>query len=213
MSRTKAPEYLKFLETLIYKRTLRGFLTDLRENAHHIYALLAGVPKFVFWIVLDDENIEVEEEEFSIKEFYARLSTFHDRKDTFRVYFNTYFFRDEWDECCEDWEQAEYEFTGKEKYECYRKTDLSVADFEKEFPHMLAYWCRESILANKPFELTRQTIKEFRFTRKDVAVLREPIARCNERIIAELRAQYDALATIDCLHKAVPRRRNTPNRK
>mgnify|MGYP000641621435 CR=1 FL=1 len=203
----------EFPETRIYKHTLREFFTELRDNAHHIYALLNGVPKSVFWIFRERNDTDIEQEIYSIPEFYAHLSMFLRRKDTFDVYFNAYFFRDEWDEYCEDWVQAEYEFTGKEKYECSRKADLSVAVLEKEFPRMLAYWCRESILANKPFELTRQTIKEFGFTRKDVAVLREPIARCNERVIAELRAQYNALAAIDCLHKAVPGRRSAPNKK
>ena len=74
--------------------------------------------------------------------------------------------------------------------------------FKQEFPYILAYICRNAILANAPFRLDRETIKRYGFTREDVKRLREPLTRCNERIIAELRAEYARLAAIDCLHEA-----------
>lgn len=199
------PETREFLDSLIYKHDLRAFFVKLREQAHHIYALLAGVPKTVFWIAAEDADDN--REKISIREFYARLGEFHRSKYRFDVYFNAYFFREEWDTCCPCWELGDNEFNGKDFFECTKKEELSVADFEDEFPHLLAFWCRESILANRPFTLTRSTIQQFGFTRKDVPVLRDLVNCCNERIIAELRAKYDALAAIDCLHQPVPRRR------
>lgn len=205
------PEYQEYLDTLIYKKTLREFFNELREQAHHIYALLAKMPTSVFRIVYDDDDEN--RHDLSYQEFYTRLGEFHRRKLSFHVYFNAYFFRDEWDTCCELWELAEYEFAGKEKYEISHKDELSVAVFEKEFPHLLAFYCRECILANKPFQLTRQTIKEFGFTRKDVPIMRDLVSHCNERIIEELRAKYDELAAIDCLHEPAPQRRKTATKK
>ena len=41
-----------------------------------------------------------------------------------------------------------------------------------EYPHLLAYLCRRAVLENAPFELTRETIKHYGFSREDVKLLR-----------------------------------------
>lgn len=184
----------------IYKRNLRRFFSDLRQQAHHIYALLDGAPKSVFWIVLDNDDLASPEQAFALKEFYANLSKFHDNKDTFRVYFKAYFFRDEWDVCVPGWELMDNAFTGDEQFEICDTNELSVAVLEKEWPHVLAYLCREAILSNKPFRLDDETPLQYGFTRQDISLLQEPVARFNAKIIDELREQYDKLAAIDCLH-------------
>lgn len=194
----KAPEDY---DDLIYKRDLRRFFVDLRKQAHYIYALLEGAPKSVFRIVLDNDDLDTDEQRFTVQEFYANVAKFHHRKDTFRVYFKAYFFRDEWDECVPCWELMDNPFNGVDNFEVTNNGELTPADFEKEWPHLLAYLCRKQILANAPFKLDRETIKHYKFSYGDVKLLREPAARINERIIVELRAQYDRLAAIDCLHR------------
>lgn len=191
-----------FPNTCIYKRDLRRFFVSLREQAHPIYALLNGAPKTVFGIVMDNDDPECEEQTYSLKEFYANLGVFDDRKDTFLVYFNAYFFREEWDKCFPCWDVMDNPFNGEAKNEIVSTEELTVAGFGKEYLHLLAYLCRQQIYGNNPLRFTRATISHYRFTREDVKFLREPVTRINERIIAELRAQYDALAAIDCLHEA-----------
>lgn len=186
----------------IYKRDLRRFFDDLKQRAHHIYALLAGAPKSAFWIVLDRDDPHASELSFTIKEFYTALGRFRSGKDTFRVYFRAYFFRDERDACFPGWEVADPRFNGEEQFEICDTEELTAAEFEKEWPHLLAHLCREAILANAPMRLSRETIKRFGFSRADVDLLREPVAQCNWRAIAELREQYDRLAAIACLHEA-----------
>ena len=132
MSR-KAPEDY---DCFIYKRDLRRFFVDLRKQAHYIYALLEGAPKSVFWIVLENEDSDADEQTFTVKEFYANVAKFHHRKDTFRLYFEAYFFRDEWDECVDGWRFMDNPFNGKIKYEISDPGELSVDVFEKEWPHL-----------------------------------------------------------------------------
>ena len=182
MSR-KAPEDY---DCFIYKRDLRRFFVDLRKQAHYIYALLEGAPKSVFWIVLENEDSDADEQTFTVKEFYANVAKFHHRKDTFRLYFEAYFFRDEWDECVDGWRFMDNPFNGKIKYEISDPGELSVDVFEKEWPHLFACLCRKQILANAPFRLERETIKHYKFSYGDVKLLREPAVRINKRIIAEL---------------------------
>lgn len=189
-----------FPDNSIYKRDLRRFFVALREQAHPIYALLKGAPKSAFWIVLENDDLECEEQTYSLQEFYANLAAFHDCKDTFRIYFDAYFFREEWDECLPGWEAMDNPFNGQTGYEIRDKVELTVTAFKNECLHLLASFCRKQIVANVPFKLDRGTIRQYKFSREDVKQLREPVARINERIIAELRAQYDALAAIDCLH-------------
>ena len=187
-------------DTTIYKRDLSRFFVELRKQAHHIYALLAGAPKSVFWIVLDEEDAFPNEKTFSIEEFQANCGKFG-AEDAFRVYFNAYFFRDEWDECFPCWELMDNPFNGVDKFEVTNKRELTPAEFESEWRRMFAYLCRDAILSNRPFRLDDETIRRYGFTPQDVALLQESVALFNARVIAELRAQYDKLAAIDCLHE------------
>lgn len=115
--------------------------------------------------------------------------------------FRVYFFREEWDECVPDWQLMDNPFNGEECFVNEDRTELTVEVMEREFPHFLAYLCRQAVLDKRPFLLDRPTIRLFGLTREDVKWLQEPIARCNERIIEELRQQYNRLAAIDALRE------------
>ena len=52
-------------------------------------------------------------------------------------------------------------------------------------------------MENAPFELTRETIKHYGFSREDVKLLRDCIASNNRRIIDELREEYERLKAIE----------------
>lgn len=181
----------------IHKRDLRRFFSELKQQLRPVYALLTEAPLSVFWIVWENEEAE---QHLTLREFSARLGEFSD-KETFRVYFRAYFFRDEWDTCVPGWEVMDNPFNGEERYEFITPEELTVEVFESEWEHLLAYFCREMIRANTPFRLSREKIGHSKFTPEEVEFLREPVERCNARIIAELREQYDALKAIDCLHE------------
>lgn len=196
----------------IRKRDLRQFFTDLREREHYMYAILTKSPQSVFRIVKDSDDCNEPETAYSIKEFLASLGTFHNKKDSFCCYFSLYYFRDDWNECIPDEALIETAFDGEAQEEWIYLEDMRPESFILEFPYILAYICRNAILANAPFRLDRETIKRYGFTREDVKRLREPLTRCNERIIAELRAEYDRLAAIDCLHEA-PKKKLGPKKE
>ena len=61
--------------------------------------------------------------------------------------------------------------------------------------------CRAAILANEPLRVDDETIARYALTAEDAARLRRIVERCNTKIIAELRGQYERLAAIDCLKR------------
>lgn len=75
----------------------------------------------------------------------------------------------------------------------------AIEEIIAEFPHFMLYLCRKAILANKPLKIDAETIEYYSLSNKDAAVVQKLVARCNETIIAELRARYETLAAIDCL--------------
>lgn len=194
------PEDPNYETNEIHAGDLLRFFDQLRGQAHHLYALLAEAPESVFWIVQDDEEAFPDEKTFSMRDFQTHAGEFG-AEQTFRVYFRAYFFREEWDACVPCWELMDNPFDGEEKSEITNQSELTVPDFESEWLRIFAYICREAILSNAPFRLDADTVCRYGFTLQDIALLEEPLTRFNAKIIAELRAQYDMLAAIDCLHR------------
>ena len=128
-------------------------------------------------------------------------------RDSFRVNFNAYFFRNQWDKEIPEWELMDNPFNGEDRFCATSRKELTVEIFVTEYPHLLAYLCRRAVLENAPFELTRETIKHYGFSREDVKLLRDCIASNNRRIIDELREEYERLKAIDCLQVVPPKRR------
>ena len=65
-------------------------------------------------------------------------------------------------------------------------------------PHEI---CRAAILANEPLRVDDETIARHALMAEDPARLRRIVKRCNTKIVAELRRQYERLAAIDCLKR------------
>ena len=194
------------LDCDIRKSDIRQFFDDLKKTAHFVYATLYGAPKSVFWITLDDEESHPDEKTFSVAEFNDNYESFDSRIDSFRVNFNAYFFRNQWDEEIPEWELMDNPFNGEDRFCATSRKELTVEIFVKEYPYLLAYLCRQAILENTPFELTRETVKQYGFSREDVKLLRDCIASSNRRLIDEMRGEYERLKAIDCL-QALPQKR------
>ncbi|MBR2217458.1 MAG: hypothetical protein IJ850_03850, partial [Alistipes sp.] len=88
----------------------------------------------------------------------------------------------------------------EDRFEAVSRDELSVEIFTGEFPHLLACICRQAILGNEPLEATPETAAQYGFSPEEMNALGAQIARCNRRIIAELREDYERLKAIDCLH-------------
>lgn len=130
------------LDCDIRKSDIRQFFDDLKKTAHFVYATLCGAPKSVFWITLDDEESHPDEKTFSVAEFNDNYESFDSRIDSFRVNFNAYFFRDQWNEKIPEWELMDNPFNGEERFCATSRKELTVEIFVEEYPHLLTYLCR-----------------------------------------------------------------------
>ena len=179
----------------IRKSDIRQFLDDLEKQAHTLYATVLALPESLFWIVQEDT-----EQTFSVAGFIENYENFDSCLDSFCVGFNVYFFRDEWDEIVSDRELTDNFYNGEDRFEAVSRDELSVEIFTGEFPHLLASICRQAILGNEPLEATPETAAQYGFSPEEMNALGAQISRCNRRIIAELREDYERLKAIDCLH-------------
>ena len=180
----------------IRKSDIRQFLDDLEKQAHTLYATVLALPESLFWIVQEDT-----EQTFSVAGFIENYENFDSCLDSFCVGFNVYFFRDEWDEIVSDRELTDNFYNGEDRFEAVSRDELSVEIFTGEFPHLLASICRQAILGNEPLEATPETAAQYGFSPEEMNALGAQSARCNRRIIAELREDYERRKTIDCLHR------------
>ena len=170
----------------IRKSDIRQFLDDLEKQAHTLYATVLALPESLFWIVQEDT-----EQTFSVAGFIENYENFDSCLDSFR---------DEWDETVSDLELTDNLYNGEDRFEAVSRDELSVEIFTGEFPHLLACICRQAILGNEPLEATPETAAQYGFSPEKMNALGAQIARCNRRIIAELREDYERLKAIDCLH-------------
>ena len=191
--------------SLDYRRDIRSILTALYERAPYIYALFKAVPKTEFRIALTEDfsRGDLPDETYTIPEFCARYASFKPKGQIFLISFSVY--------CTE-----------KEREEMYRKhgevfcspegtalcevdsedLDTAVEEIVSEFPNYMMCRCRKAILANEPLTIDEETIARYALTAEDAARLRRIVRRCNTKIVAELRGQYERLAAIDCLKRS-----------
>ena len=167
----------------IRKSDIRQFLDDLEKQAHTLYATVLALPESLFWIVQEDT-----EQTFSVAGFIENYENFDSCLDSFCVGFNVYFFRDEWDEIVSDRELTDNLYNGEDRFEAVSRDELACI-------------CRQAIWGNEPLEATPETAAQYGFSPEEMNALGAQIARCNRRIIAELREDYERLKAIDCLHR------------
>ena len=189
---TRTPYTFSDEDEDIRKSDIRQFLDDLEKQAHPIYATVRALPESVIWIMQYDT-----ERKFSVAGFIENYDGFDSSRDTFRIGFNVYFFCDERDE--EDPDREQTDNPGEDRFEAETRDELTADIFTREFPHLLAYACRQAILKNAPLGATPETAAQFGFSPEDMETLGGLIAGCNRRVIAELYEDYERLRAIDCL--------------
>lgn len=191
--------------SLDYRRDIRSILTALYERAPYIYALFKAASKTEFRIALTEDfsRGDLPDETYTIPEFCARYASFKPKGQIFLISFSVY--------CSE-----------KEREEMYRKhgevfcspegtalceidsedLDTAVEEIVSEFPNYMMCRCRAAILSNEPLRINDETIARYALTPEEAARLRRIVKRCNTKIVAELRGQYERLAAIDCVREA-----------
>lgn len=191
-------------QSLIYKSDLHVFLQKLKKEARHAYAVLTGAPVDYVWICKSESMDDSYEEKFSIKEFLEQYARFKPNRDQFEFCVKVYYFRDDLKYMTSLCSQIESMPVGEDTFTLDYKAELSVETITRELPNILAYICREAILANAPLLLVDESVKrQYGFKRPDIEKLRGIVIKCNQSIVKELRAEYDRLGAIDCVRDFV----------
>lgn len=191
-------------KSLIYKSDLHVFLQKLKKEARHAYAVLTGAPVDYVWIGKSESMDDWYEEKFSIKEFLERYAGFKAHRDQFELCAKVYYFQEDWKYMPPMCSRIESMLTGEDTFTLDYKAELSVETITRELPNILAYICREAILANAPLSLVDESVKQqYGFKRTDIEKLRDIVIKCNLNIVKELRAEYDRLGAIDCVRDFV----------
>lgn len=179
--------------TPISKQFLSDFLAETQSKAHHLYALMAGLPKanFYFYRFYDNTNNtkgcnDPERNTFSLHEFYTSYEAFHP-EDDFGIYFSVHLDRI-------DSLRAE-EYT--DSIHIYRKRDATVRKLTGLVKTFLEGYCEKCLRDNRPFELTPEIISRFGFTPQDVDPMRKLLNPNNTAARKLIRAEYDALCALD----------------
>lgn len=174
---------------------LKKKLSEISQKAHYIYALMCGLPKDEIYVHRYFDNRKKrdgddhwDENTFSVKEFLAVCNSMHP-DDPLDITFSLR--RDKID--AEDADNyAPSETPGR---------PLTLKSLQGTVNRFLKSYCERSLLLNRPFTLTPDTIKHFGFTDEDVQVLGPKIDRINASIIKRLRSEYKALGKLDFIRE------------
>ena len=155
----------------IRKSNMYKFVKLLHAQAQSVFSLFVKSPKSAVWITMDRGTNETISMSFS--EFIASINRLPKYPACYGLYFRTYFFKDE-------------PSVNAGLFEVIYRESLNVESVKREFPHFLAYICREAILADKPFVLDDAAIRYYKPLHKYVHALQQQIQYCNKRVYAEL---------------------------
>lgn len=135
---------------IIYKKHLVRIFEFWKEYRPAFYALLSNLPSTSFRIVADDDYRETLDE-WTIPGFLENLDLFHERLTHFSVYYQTYLYRSEWDDCAPNWRKSAEYFCGVERSSISHPRAL--LDLSDLFETILACQLRESMLEGEAFDL------------------------------------------------------------
>lgn len=177
------------------KEFLKQRFEELRVQAHHLYALLMGLPKENCFLRRDyngrlRRETWNEKERISLKEFFEQYGKFHPL-DNFLLYLEVDLKRI-------DADLVEV-YTPHEVI--YERSSLTAEYLESRLDWFFMCFCEQCMRRNRPFELTPETIARYGFTSEDVKKLAKPVKRWNKATQKMLQAEYDALCELDCIEK------------
>lgn len=152
-----------------------------RDYRPAFYTLLSKLPSTSFRIVADDDYRNTRDE-WTIPEFMEYQDLFHQRLATFTIYYQTYLYRSEWDDCAPNWRKGDQYFCGVERSVIRRPQEL--VDLPDLFEPILACQLRESMLEGEAFDLdpvyrVLNTEARARFDKM--------VQECNMRLLNEFR--------------------------
>ncbi len=153
---------------LIRKNNLWKFIKRLRAEYQPIFALLCRCPLSIVWIDTNDGTLRL-----SFSDFINEMSGLPNYPVTYRQHLKTH--------RCKD------DSRGVRVVSAEYRDELTLEVIDREIPHLMAYICREAFLAGEPFEITSQNYKELGILRKYRDWMQSMVARCNERIIEDMK--------------------------
>lgn len=189
------------LGRLLLREKVRQILNMLYDKAPYIYAFFRKAPVSDFHIALE-EDIHFPDcyDELSIDRFEIGYKLYDPEGCIFSIDFMIYRTEKERKQLYETSSPAGCSPEGLHLYTVEeRNPAAAVEEIIGEFPHFMQYLCRKAILENEPFAVNADTIEHYGLSDDDADAVRRLVNKCNESIIAELRAHYETLAAIDCL--------------
>ena len=185
-------------EQALHKKDIKDLLEDLRHAEHFYYALLIHASLRNFSITVEDAFHRFSER-LTIEDFLTSYPRYHPRLAICSIQYRMYRFRKDWDEHAPGWRDYIPTYDGVELGGCWERSEWPA--LYEDLPRILAHTQREAMHKNKPFTLTSETVTEYGFTPEDVAQLGPVITACHRELQAELRADYERLAALDCIHQ------------
>lgn len=182
----------------IDKVSLKSFFDSARQDDHHVYAFLAGLPKAHFYLSrfrLDDEPYnesiaEAELRKYTVGEFLEHYDDF-DPCQTFGLCWVTHL-----DRIYSD--QADDYADGH----CIEMLEnLNVEDVELFIDYFLEKYCEKCLYDNRPFEMDAETIAAYGFTEKDVSWFGQKTEMLNGRLKNRMRQEYETLCGLDFIRR------------
>ncbi len=164
------PESSDIRRELIRKNNMWKFIKKLRAEYQPIFALFCRCPLSTVWIDTNDGALRL-----SFSDFINEMSGLPNYPVTYRLHFKTYRFKGD----CSGVRVVSKEY----------RDELTLEAIDSDFPHLMAYICREAFIAGEPFEITSQNYKELGVLRKHRDWMQSMVKRCNEQIVEELRSE------------------------
>lgn len=181
----------------IHARFLKEFLSETETRAHHIYALMTGLPKENFYLYRFYDHINRVEgcedrpnNTFTVQEFLDRAEAFHP-EDYFGIYFHVHLDRVDSDRL------EEYE----DRISIDMKRETTISNLKRCMRMFLEFYCEKCQRDNRPFELTPEMAECFGLSYRDVEALRKLFSRYNTAAKRRIRAEYEALRKLDFIRK------------
>ena len=156
-------------ESYILKSNLWKFFKVLRAQANSIYCLLVAADIDCAWVIVVDKLNPTIEKRISIRDFIDCLKKMPSTNKRYRIGFKIFDFNAEGD-------------PNRQTYEAEYRKELGMDIIKSLLPTIVAYHCIEAKKRGLCFELTTETIRHYKFKKRNLDEIRNIVERCNEVI-------------------------------